>query len=104
MGIGRALLEKLISHCSAEGVHLLYGLASPSDAGMLALARRLGFEIDRIPGGTTVVVSLELRRPPVRSRKQSKADCGSASAGLYPASGNVVDPQRLSVLGVASSY
>ena len=59
-GVGRALLEKLISFCRARQMTLLYGLVHPSNASMLALARRLGFHIDHVPGGTTAVVSLEL--------------------------------------------
>jgi hypothetical protein len=39
---------------------MLYGLVDPANAGMIALAQRLGFDIDHVPGGATVVVSLEL--------------------------------------------
>jgi len=41
-------------------VRLLYGLVDPSNTGMIALARRLGFDVDEVPGGATVVVSLAL--------------------------------------------
>ena len=61
LGLGRALLERLITECSAHGVKLLYGLVAPCNDGMLALARVLGFEIDHVPGGTTAVVSLALQ-------------------------------------------
>jgi hypothetical protein len=43
---------------------MLYGLVAPANAGMLALARRLGFEVEHVAGGTTVIVSLDLKRIP----------------------------------------
>lgn len=64
LGLGRALLMKLIAYCRARRVRLLYGLVAPSNAGMLGLARELGFDIDHVPGGRTVVVSLDLRHGP----------------------------------------
>lgn len=60
LGFGRVLLEKVVSFCRENGVRLLYGLVAPSNVGMLALARRLGFDVDKVPGGTTAVVSLAL--------------------------------------------
>ncbi len=62
MGLGRVLLEKLIGYCRARDVQLLYGLVAPSNTGMLGLARELGFEVEHVPGGRTVVVSLDLQR------------------------------------------
>ena len=59
-GLGRALLEKLVTFCRMRHVRLLYGLVDPSNTGMLSLARRVGFDIDHVPGGSTVVVSLEV--------------------------------------------
>ena len=64
LGLGRALLSKLIAYCRARHLRVLYGLVAPSNAGMLGLARELGFDFDRVPGGRTVVVSLDLRRGP----------------------------------------
>ena len=86
LGLGRALLEKLIGACRARGVELLYGLVAPSNDGMLALAQALGFEIEHVPGGTTVVVSLDLRprqspssRRSDRRRMQTPCDVVSAA-------------------------
>lgn len=59
-GLGRILLEKAIAFCRERHVQLLYGLVDPSNAGMIALARRLGFDVDEGPAGAMVVVSLEL--------------------------------------------
>lgn len=71
LGLGKALLERLIQGCRARGVDLLYGLVAPSNEGMLTLARRLGFDVEHLPGGTTVVVSLDLRPPQSPSRGRS---------------------------------
>ena len=60
LSLGRALLEKVIAFCRTRHVRLLYGLVDPSNTSMLALARRLSFDIDHVPGGSTSVVSLEL--------------------------------------------
>lgn len=62
-GLGAALLGKLVEGCRAIGIHVLYGLVVPSNTRMLALARRLGFDIEHVPGGDTAVVSLDLREP-----------------------------------------
>jgi acetyltransferase len=59
-GLGRALLEKLVEFCRTRPIRMLYGLVDPSNTGMLALARRLGFEIDQPPGEAPVVVSVKL--------------------------------------------
>jgi acetyltransferase len=59
-GLGRLLLDKVIRFCRSRGVRMLYGLVAPSNVAMLALARRLGFDVDHVPGGTTAVVTLEL--------------------------------------------
>lgn len=72
LGLGRALLERLIAECRARGVELLYGLVAPCNDGMLALARVLGFEIEHVPGGTTAVVSLALQ--PRQSSSSGRSD------------------------------
>jgi acetyltransferase len=59
-GVGRALLESAIADCRARGLRVLYGLVDPANGGMLALASRLGFDIDHVPGGSTAVVWLAL--------------------------------------------
>lgn len=59
-GLGRALLEEIVRFCRQRGIRMLYGLVDPANAAMIALAQRLGFDVDHVPGGATVVVSLEL--------------------------------------------
>ncbi len=59
-GQGRILLEKIIRYFRNRRVKRLYGLVA-SNAAMLGLARRLGFEVDLIEGNATAVVTLELQ-------------------------------------------
>jgi acetyltransferase len=63
-GLGRALAEKMLRYCRGRGVGLLYGLVDASNARMLALAQRLGFEIERSSDGRTAVISLDVQRRP----------------------------------------
>ncbi|MCC7325310.1 MAG: GNAT family N-acetyltransferase [Burkholderiales bacterium] len=86
LGLGRALLRKLIAYCRARRVRLLYGLVAPSNAGMLGLARELGFEVDHVPGGGTVVVSIDLRRDPKPSLAQDRAVEGETESAKLRAS------------------
>lgn len=66
-GIGRLLLHSLKSVAAAAGVDQLGGLTLATNAGMLRLARGLGFEISREPDDWTVK-RITWRRPaPVAS-------------------------------------
>lgn len=49
MGVGIGLLRELIRHARRSGVGSLYGDTFADNGPMLALARRLGFEIQRHP-------------------------------------------------------
>jgi acetyltransferase len=71
LGLGRTLLEGLIEACQARGVERLYGLVAPSNSGMLALARSMGFDVEHVPGGTAVVVSLDLQARQSPSNRRS---------------------------------
>ena len=62
LGLGKSLLKAVVEGCRARGVELLYGVVAPSNSGMLALARALGFEVDHVEGTNAVIVSLHLRR------------------------------------------
>lgn len=46
LGLGHRLLEKLINYTREHGIRRLNGITMPNNPGMLALARRLGFEVD----------------------------------------------------------
>ncbi|EKS6888342.1 protein lysine acetyltransferase [Enterobacter bugandensis] len=46
LGLGRRLLEKLISYTRDHGLLRLNGITMPNNRGMVTLARKLGFEVD----------------------------------------------------------
>ncbi len=46
LGLGRRLLEKLISYTRDHGLIRLNGITMPNNRGMIALARKLGFTVD----------------------------------------------------------
>jgi acetyltransferase len=46
LGLGRRLLEKLINYTHEHGLERLNGITMPNNQGMIALARKLGFEVD----------------------------------------------------------
>jgi RimJ/RimL family protein N-acetyltransferase len=60
LGLGRLLLGRLVDCARARNVRLLYGLVNASNAAMIGLARRLGFDVDEVPGSGTVIVSLDV--------------------------------------------
>ncbi|NLD68313.1 MAG: bifunctional acetate--CoA ligase family protein/GNAT family N-acetyltransferase [Limnobacter sp.] len=60
-GLGRLLMEKIVDYCRSRGIGELEGTIIESNDGMIALARRLGFRIERGPEPETVVARLPLR-------------------------------------------
>lgn len=46
LGLGRRLLEKLINYTREHGLERLNGITMPNNQGMIALARKLGFDVD----------------------------------------------------------
>lgn len=46
LGLGRRLLEKLISYTRDHGLKRLNGITMPNNRGMVTLARKLGFNVD----------------------------------------------------------
>lgn len=46
LGLGRRLLEKLISYTRDHGLTRLNGITMPNNRGMITLARKLGFDVD----------------------------------------------------------
>ncbi|EGU60187.1 protein acetyltransferase, partial [Vibrio nigripulchritudo ATCC 27043] len=46
MGLGRVLMEKLISYCKERGTKQMSGMTMPTNRGMLMLAQKMGFELD----------------------------------------------------------
>jgi Acyl-CoA synthetase (NDP forming) len=59
LGLGGRLLEKLINYTRDHGLQRLNGITMPNNRGMIALARKLGFDVDiQLEDG---IVSLSLR-------------------------------------------
>nr|WP_086940118.1 bifunctional acetate--CoA ligase family protein/GNAT family N-acetyltransferase [Thaumasiovibrio occultus] len=46
LGLGLILMESLIHYCVEKGLNLMTGMTMPSNSGMIALARKLGFAVD----------------------------------------------------------
>lgn len=61
-GLGRLLLEHLVSAATAAGTRHLGGITLATNTPVIRLARRLGFEVSGEPGDWTVK-RLALRRP-----------------------------------------
>lgn len=67
-GLGRRLMRKMIGHLRARGTQRMVGTVLRENAGMLELARALGFEEDDHPGATADhdlrAIALDLQTPP----------------------------------------
>lgn len=61
LGLGRCLLEKMISYTSQHGLQQLNGITMPGNHGMITLARKLGFTVDVQLEDGIVGLSLGLR-------------------------------------------
>jgi acetyltransferase len=58
-GLGTELVKKLLAYASGKGVRRLFGLIKADNQAMLALARRLGFQIGvNVSDGSTVIASI----------------------------------------------
>lgn len=60
LGLGRRLLEKLISYTRDHGIKRLNGITMPNNRGMVTLARKLGFNVDIQLEDGIVGLSLQL--------------------------------------------
>lgn len=61
-GLGKVLMQKIISYCQAKGTKQISGMTMPTNRGMLSLAQSLGFELDvQFADGTADMV-LPLKR------------------------------------------
>lgn len=47
IGLGRRLLEKMITYTRQHGLHRLNGITMPENRGMITLAEKLGFKMER---------------------------------------------------------
>jgi acetyltransferase len=69
LGLGGRLLSKMIAYTREHGIQRLAGITMPNNSGMLALARKLGFEVDvHLSEG---IVSLSLALQAEQSRAET---------------------------------
>jgi acetyltransferase len=66
-GIGAALMERLIQIARERGIESLWGLVLSENTHMLALGKKLGFSISRVPGESQYKLTIELDSPPANS-------------------------------------
>lgn len=59
-GLGHSLMDEVIRGAAALGLHTVWGLILRENAGMIALARDLGFSIENLPSDPGLVLA---RRP-----------------------------------------
>lgn len=76
-GLGERLLDKIIRYARGRGTAQLIAQVRADNARMLALATKLGFEIDRSPGDGIVHIALDLSR---LAGRDPGASAGAAQA------------------------
>ena len=60
-GVGVALMEHLIGIAKERGMESIWGLVLAENTHMLALARKLGFAVSRVPGEAQYELRTDLR-------------------------------------------
>src|SRR5476649_694891 len=71
LGLGRLLLEKLIGYARGHGLKRLTAITMPSNQGMIALAKKLGFSVEMQLEDGIVALSLSLATEPVENTETS---------------------------------
>ncbi len=61
-GVGATLMEQLLSIAKKRGLESISGLVLGANKNMLALARKLGFDIKRAPGSTEFELNIDLSK------------------------------------------
>ena len=59
-GIGACLLENCLAIAAHKGYRRIYGIVLPQNKQMLALGRKLGFDVKHIPGSTEYELSKDM--------------------------------------------
>lgn len=63
LGLGRMLLEKMVSYTRDHGLQQLNGITMPNNTGMIALAKQLGFSCKNSVEDGIVTLRLALESP-----------------------------------------
>ncbi len=62
-GVGATLLEQLVEIGRERGLEFLWGVVLPENTNMLALGRKLGFTIKRVPQSSDFELRINLQQP-----------------------------------------
>ena len=62
LGLGKILLNKLITYQKAKGTHYLSGMTMMSNVGMATLAKKLGFTVERDMEEGVINMLLDLQK------------------------------------------
>ncbi|EAT13362.1 GNAT family N-acetyltransferase [Bermanella marisrubri] len=73
LGIGRALMDKMIDYCREQGAVEMMGMVLSDNGPMLRLADKLGFKVLRRLHGDTVEIILPLNNPTQEWQRQRLA-------------------------------
>ncbi|PKE28448.1 protein acetyltransferase [Rahnella sp. AA] len=69
LGLGRRLLNKMIDYAAEHGLQRLTGITMPNNRGMVALAKKLGFDVDIQIQDGIVNLSLALEKHRISQQK-----------------------------------
>lgn len=69
LGLGRRLLDKMITYAAEHGLQRLTGITMPNNQGMITLARKLGFDVDIQIQDGIVNLSLVLKKNRITLQK-----------------------------------
>ena len=61
MGVGAKLLDQLVSIARERGLAFLWGIVLPENTTMLALGRKLGFGVSRVPQSSDYELKIDLK-------------------------------------------
>jgi len=86
LGLASALMDKLLRHARLSGIGRIHGDVLQDNAGMLRLARKLGFELHGHPDGAwlaRVTLDLDVSRLQAAAAARGRRSCaGSSSAAI----------------------
>jgi len=69
-GVGAALMEHLLEIAKERGMESIWGLVLAENTHMLALARKLGFAISRVPGEAEYELRADLKPKIIKKEEQ----------------------------------
>jgi len=89
LGIGRALLMKMIRYCTGRGFSEIIGQVVPGNERMLALARSVGMHVYRTSGAGIAVAHLKLPAS-FATAKSTTSIAGAPTKGATATNANTI--------------